>query len=86
MAPFLRDIFPGLEYDIVIPRGHEVARTFKAYSVQMLNCFWFSILAIIYLLFGARYEYFVALIPYYFSISYFIGNDLTGYNSFISRS
>ena len=67
-------------------RGHEVSRTFLAYSVQMLNCFWFTIAAIVYVLFGARYEFFVALIPYVFSINYFMGNDLTGLNSFFSRS
>ena len=52
----------------------------------MLNCFWFTIAAIVYVLFGARYEFFVALIPYFFSINYFVGNDLTGLSSFISRS
>ena len=86
MSPFLREIYPVLQYDIIIPRGHEVARAFRAYSIQMLNCFWSTNVAIIYLLFGARFEYFVALIPYLFSISYFVGNDMTGYNSLFSRS
>ena len=86
MSPFLREIYPALQYDIIIPRGHEVARAFRAYSVQMINCFWSTNVAIIYLLFGARFEYFVAMIPYMFSISYFVGSDMTGYNSLYSRS
>lgn len=52
----------------------------------MLNCFWFTVAAMVYVLFGARYEFFVALIPYMFSINYFVGNDITGLNSLLSRS